>query len=109
MHQQQYFDNSVSTFVKKKKKMKFPLHDLKTSTKVTFKSASPGKPASLTPGIFPLVAMSFSAFKLWHAHSGTYVSAAYTLRVTVKTLSPKKHKPPFTQFKIVFLERITDH
>lgn len=89
--------------------MKFPLGDLKTSTKVTFKRASTGKPAALTPGIFPLVSVSFSASKLWHAHSEIYLSAACTLQVTVKTLSPKKQKQPVTQLTIVFLERMTDH
>lgn len=109
MYQQQYLDNSVSTFEKKKKQMKFPLGDLKASTKVTFKNTSTAKPTALTPGIFPLVSVSFYASKLWHAHSGTYVSAACTLQMTVKTLFPKKHKQPVTQFTIVFLERMTDH
>lgn len=66
MYQQQYFDNSVSTFGKKKKnQMKFPLGDLKTSAKVTFKIAFSGMPAALTPGVFPFVSMSFSIPKLW--------------------------------------------
>lgn len=45
--------------------MKFPLGDLKTSAKVTFKIAFSGMPAALTPGVFPFVSMSFSIPKLW--------------------------------------------
>lgn len=93
-----------------KKKMKFPLADLKTSAKVTFKIAFPGMPSALRPGVSPFVSMSFSASKLWCVHSGPSLSATCKLQVTVMPLSPnKKQKQPFTQLSIIFLERMTDH